>query len=102
MLSVDWVTLVLKLVLVPIFIGAVSLAGRRWGSTVGGWLIGLPLTSGLVAFFLAVEQGDAFAFKAAEAIMLGIVSVFAFCLVYGWMAMRFGRKGCALGGFKAS
>jgi hypothetical protein len=88
MQNIDWVTFLLKLVLVPTFIGAVSLAGRRWGSTVSGWLIGLPFTSGPVAFFLALEQGSVFADKASEAIMLGIVSVFVFCLVYGWCAMR--------------
>ena len=86
MLDIDWITFLLKLVLVPIFIAAVSLAGRRWGTTVSGWLIGLPFTSGPVAFFLALEQGDFFAYKASEAIMLGIVSVFAFCLAYAWSA----------------
>jgi len=86
MLTIDWVTFLLKLVLVPIFIAVVSLAGRRWGTTVGGWLIGLPFTSGPVAFFLALEQGDFFAYKASEAIMLGIVSVFAFCLAYSRLA----------------
>ena len=90
LIDIDWVTFVLKLVLVPIFIAAVSLAGRRWGTTVSGWLIGLPFTSAPVAFFLALEQGNFFAYKASEAIMLGIVSVFAFCLVYGRVALSFG------------
>jgi len=90
MLSIDWFTFILKLVLVPIFIGTVSLVGRRWGTTVGGWLVGLPLTSGPVAFFLALEQGSVFADKASGAIMLGIVSVYVFCLAYGWVAMRSG------------
>jgi len=86
MLTIDWVTFLLKLVLVPTFIGVVSLAGRRWGTTVSGWLIGLPFTSGPVAFFLALEQGNFFAHKASEAIMVGIVSVFAFCLAYSRLA----------------
>lgn len=88
MIDIDWVTFLLKLVLVPTFIAAVSLAGRRWGTTVSGWLIGLPFTSGPVAFFLALEQGTFFANKASQAIMLGIVSVFAFCLVYGRLALN--------------
>jgi len=87
MIDIDWVTLILKLVLVPTFIAAVSLAGRRWGTTVTGWLIGLPLTSGPVAFFLALEQGTFFASKASQAIMLGIASVFVFCLVYAHLAV---------------
>jgi hypothetical protein len=101
MQNIDWVTFLLKLVLVPTFIGAVSLAGRRWGSTVSGWLIGLPFTSGPVAFFLALEQGNVFASKASVGIMLGIVSVFAFCLAYGRSATRLGWFQSTLVGFTA-
>src|SRR5215218_6073961 len=32
-----------------------SLAVRRWGDAIGGWLVGLPLTSGPVAAFLAIQ-----------------------------------------------
>jgi len=85
----DLVTFLLKLLLVPTFIGIVSLAGRRWGPTVSGWLIGLPLTSGPVAFFLALEQGTVFASEASRGIMLGIISVFIFCLVYSRLAIHF-------------
>jgi len=88
MIDIGWITFVLKLLLVPTFIAVVSLAGRRWGTTVSGWLIGLPFTSAPVAFFLALEQGNFFAYKASEDIMLGIVSVFVFCLVYGRSALR--------------
>jgi len=98
MLIIEWATLLLKLVLVPTFIAAVSLAGRRWGTTVSGWLIGLPFTSGPVAFFLALEQGNFFASKASEAIMLGIVSVFVFCLFYSRLALSLGWFQCALAG----
>jgi len=100
-LATDWITFLLKLVLVPSFIAAVSLAGRRWGSTVSGWLISLPFTSGPVAFFLALEQGDLFAYKASEAIMLGIVSMFAFCLVYARLALTSGWLDSMLGGVVA-
>jgi hypothetical protein len=86
--AIDFATFLLKLFLVPTFIGIVSLAGRRWGPTVGGWLIGLPLTSGPVAFFLALEQGTVFASEASRGIMLGIISVFVFCLVYGRLAIH--------------
>jgi hypothetical protein len=86
----DTITFLLKLILVPIFIGAVSLAGRRWGATVSGWLVGLPLSSGPIAFLLALEQGAVFASRASEAIMLGIVSVYLFCLAYSWTALHHG------------
>jgi hypothetical protein len=86
--AIDWVTFLLKLLLVPTFISIVSVAGRRWGPTVSGWLIGLPLTSGPVAFFLALEQGTVFASEASRGIMLGIISVFVFCLVYSRLAIH--------------
>jgi len=84
--STELVTFLMKILLVPTFIGIVSLAGRRWGPTVSGWLIGLPLTSGPVAFILALEQGTVFASEASRGIMMGIVSVFVFCLVYARLA----------------
>ena len=49
-------TFILKLILAPVIIGGASLAGRRWGPAVSGWLVGLPLTSGPVIFFLALSQ----------------------------------------------
>ena len=97
-MNIDWLTFLLKLLLVPTFIGFVSLAGRRWGTTVSGWLIGLPLSSGPVAFILALEQGLEFASKASQAIMLGIVSVFAFCVAYSWLAIRRGWVESTLAG----
>ena len=51
--------LVFKLLLTPLLIGLVSLAGRRWGPGVSGWLVGLPLTSAPVSLFLTLEQGRA-------------------------------------------
>ncbi len=94
-------TLILKLVLVPVLIGAVSLAGRRWGPAVSGWLVGLPLTSAPVALFLALEQGLAFTARAAQGTLLGLVSVAAFCLVYSRLARRTGWSVSLLGGWGA-
>ncbi len=74
--------LLLKLGLTPLLIVGVSLAGRRWGPLVSGWLVGLPLTSAPVVLFLALEQGQVFATQAAVGIMLGLISTAMFCLVY--------------------
>ena len=65
-----------------------SLAGRRWGPAVGGWLVGLPFTSAPIAFFLARERGLEFAATAAAGITAGTVSQAAFCLGYAWTARR--------------
>jgi hypothetical protein len=82
--------LALKLVLTPLLVGAASLAGRRWGSAVGGWLIGIPFTSGPIAFFLALNPGPRFAAAAAVGTMAGAASQAAFCLGYAWAAQRLG------------
>jgi hypothetical protein len=81
-------SLVLKLVLTPALIAAASLAGRRWGPAVSGWLIGFPFTSAPIAFFLAINQGVAFAATAAAGTMAGAISQAAFCVAYGWLAAR--------------
>src|SRR5262252_4592204 len=79
-------TLALKLVLTPALIGAVSLAGRRWGPAIGGWLAGLPLTSAPVVFFLALDHGLAFAAATSIGILTGAISGAAFCLAYSRLA----------------
>ena len=75
-------TLVAKLVVTPLLIAVATMAGRRWGATVGGWLVGLPLTSGPVALFLVLEHGPQFGAVAAIATMLGCVSQAAFAVTY--------------------
>src|SRR5438445_3171164 len=77
-----------KLILTPLLIALATLAARRWGSAIGGWIAGLPLTSGPVSVFLAVEQGRAFAATAAQATLLGLMAVVSFCVAYGLSANR--------------
>lgn len=79
-------TLALKVALTPALIAAASLAGRRWGPSVSGWLVGLPLTSGPVVFFLALGPGPAFAAAASAGTLAGTISQVAFCLAYAWIA----------------
>lgn len=89
MLTSAWAFLGLKLVSVPIFIFAVSIVTRRWGTSVGGLIIGLPLTSGPVLFFLALEQGSNFASRAAQGTLLGLISLSSSCLAYSLLSFRF-------------
>src|SRR5262249_9420289 len=97
--SVD--TLVLKLVLTPTLIGTASLAGRRWGPAVSGWLVGFPFTSAPVALFLALNEGVAFAATAAAGTMAGTISQAVFSVAYGWLARRGGWPLCLAGGWGA-
>ncbi len=88
-----------KLLLVPLFILGMSLAGRRWGAGVSGWLVGLPVVAGPIVFFIGREQGDAFASGAAHGTLTGIVSLMLYCLAYSRAAARFGWAVCLLTGW---
>ena len=80
--------LLLKLILTPLFIAAVTLSGRKWGPAVSGLLMGLPLTSGPTSFFLSQEYGAAFASKATSGNLIGQASVCVFCLAYTLAAQK--------------
>jgi len=82
------VLLALKLVLVPGLVAGVSLAGRRWGPRVGGVLAGLPLVAGPVLLFLSLEQGTAFAARAAVSTLAALTGVAAFFVAYAWASLR--------------
>jgi hypothetical protein len=78
--------LLLKLTLAPVLIGLVSLAQRKWGAAISGALVGLPLTSGPVLFFLAIEQGATFSAHTAIGSLLGLIAQAGFALAYSRLA----------------
>ena len=80
--------LALKLSLPLVLIGLSSLAGKRRGPSVSGWLASLPVIGGPVVFFLSLEQGRAFAARAARGSILGLISLVGFALVYSYSAPR--------------
>ncbi len=77
-----------KLVLVPLLIATITLAGARFGPRAAGALTGLPVVAGPIVFFLALEQGPAFAARSAVATLAGEGSLAAFCVVYAVAALR--------------
>lgn len=81
--------LVLKLIMAPLIIGSASLAGRKWGPAVSGWIVGMPLTSGPVIFFLALSHDAAFAANTVLGIVSGGLSLISYALTYAWLATRF-------------
>lgn len=93
--------LALKLTLAPGLVAATTLAGRRWGPRVAGWLGGLPVVVGPILLALALEQGDAFAAEAAEGSLFGLLSLSAFVLAYAWSARRVGWLPALLAGWAA-
>ena len=82
--------LMLKLLVIPGFLLLISLAGKRWGPSVAGWLSGLPVVVGPILFFLAIEQGQVFAAQAATAALSAMFAMIAFCVTYAQVAQRAG------------
>jgi hypothetical protein len=84
----------LKLLLVPGLVALVTLAVRRWGPSVGGWLAGLPVVAGPVLVFYALEQGNAFAATAAHATLAGLIATVAFAVTYALGSRRLPWYAC--------
>ncbi|MDR3415212.1 MAG: hypothetical protein P4L83_03410 [Nevskia sp.] len=81
--------LALKLLLVPLLVCAISLAGHRWGPGVAGWLSGFPVISAPVLLFLAIDQGTGFAAAAAVGTLSAVTAILCFGIAYAWAACRY-------------
>jgi hypothetical protein len=95
-------TLALKLFLVPLLIYLVTLAGRRWGPGVAGWLSAFPVVAGPILLTIALEHGAGFASVAAEGTLLAVIATLVFCVTYAWGSGPFGVAGalaCALSAY---
>lgn len=87
-----------KVVLTPLLIASASLAGRRWGALTSGWLLALPLTSGPIAIFIAVELGTQAGTQAAAGSLVGATAQVAFSVAYALASRRFDWPRCLLAG----
>lgn len=85
--------LALKLLLVPALLAVISMAGKRWGPGVAGWLAGFPSLTGPILFFLAIERGAEFTTQAAILSLSCVFSAIAFGITYAWASRRFGWFG---------
>jgi hypothetical protein len=80
--------LALKLTITPAVIASATVAARRFGPAVGGWLVGLPLTCAPVVLFVAVERGPTFAAHVSSGAVAGVTAEAAFVLGYVGVALR--------------
>jgi hypothetical protein len=90
-----------RLLLAPSFVVGASLATRRYGAAVGGVLAGLPVVAGPILAVYYIQHGRAFAANAAAGTLLGIVSLAAFVVVFGRLAIRARWLACLLAGWLA-
>lgn len=75
-----------KILLAPLCVVAVSLAGRRWGMAVAGLLGGLPVVAGPILLVETLLHGRGFGANAAAGTLLGLAALTAFVVVFGRVA----------------
>jgi hypothetical protein len=91
----------LKISLVPVVVWLASVAGRRWGHAVSGWISGLPLIAGPISVFLAQDPGPAFAAASATTTLQVTGAAALHCWTYAWAARRLGWLASLLAGWAA-
>ena len=91
--------LAIKLVLVPVLIWCLTIAGRRWGPAVSGWLSAFPILSAPILFIVALQHGTAFAAGAALSTLTAVLGNTTFGICYAWSATRFSWIPSVLAGF---
>jgi hypothetical protein len=90
-----------KILLAPLCVVAVSLAGRRWGIAVAGLLSGLPVVAGPILLVETLLHGPSFGADAAAGTLLGLAALTAFVVVYGRVATTVGPVPSVLCGWTA-
>lgn len=75
---------ILRVGLSPFLVAGASLASRRWGEAVGGWLAGFPFVAGPILLVVALEHGLVFARASARTALLGMVALAVFALWFAW------------------
>jgi hypothetical protein len=90
-----------KILLAPLCVVAVSLAGRRWGMAVAGVLGGLPVVAGPILLVETLLHGRGFGADAAAGTLLGLSALTAFVVVFGRVAVAAGPVPSVLGGWTA-
>lgn len=78
----------LRLALVPAVVWLASLAARRWGHTVSGYLGGLPLIGGPITLYLALDHGAEFAARSAVVTLAAIVGQAAHLTLFTYIGWR--------------
>jgi hypothetical protein len=80
--------LLVKVLIAPSFVVGASLTARHFGPRVGGLIAGLPVVALPILLAYALAHGSGFAAGAAAGTLLGLISLFAFAVVYGRLARR--------------
>jgi hypothetical protein len=79
----------LRLALVPSAVWLASLAARRWGHAVSGYLGGLPLIGGPITLFLALDLGGGFAARSAIFTLAAVLGQAAHLMAFAHVGRRY-------------
>ena len=79
---------ILRLLLVPAAVWMASIAGRRWGHAVSGYLGGLPLIGGPITLYLALDEGAEFAARSATLTLAAILAQAAHLIALAHVGRR--------------
>src|SRR3974390_1615945 len=89
----------IALVMAPALVGVSTVVARRWGERAGGVLSAFPAIVGPVLLIVALAHGARFAAPAANATLLGLVSLAPFAVPYGRRAPGRGWRSSLLAGW---
>jgi hypothetical protein len=91
----------IKIIVMPLAVGFVTLVSKKWGNNIGGIVAGLPWVAGPIILFIALEQGVSFAVSTVSGIMVGIIGWFCFCMIYILVGRKHGPFLSLLAGYLA-
>ena len=74
--------MLLRLALVPAAVWLASVAARRWGHVVSGYLGGMPMIGGPITLFLALDLGAEFAARSALVTLAAVAGQAAHLLTF--------------------
>lgn len=93
--------LLLKLALVPAAVWLASLAARRWGHAVSGYLGGFPMIGGPITLFLAIDLGPEFAARSALVTLAAVAGQCAHLLTFSFVGRAAGPALALFSGWAA-
>ncbi len=82
------ILLALRFLLAPALVAAASLATRKWGDSVGGWLAAFPFVAGPLLLVMTLEHGPRFGASSALSALSGITALAVFAVCYAHLARR--------------
>ncbi len=81
--------LLIKVIMMPLVIGLITVLSRKWGNKTGGLIASMPWIAGPILLFFILEQGKAFGIRSIPGIFTGVVSLLCFIYCYARLSRRF-------------